>query len=341
MSATRLPPAQTAEPVPAPVRKRRPVWSRVLASPIAGTSVALIAVCGVLAAIAPDFATVGNVLNILLAASTLTVLACGLTVALIAGEIDLSVGSVEALTGSVAAVMIVTYGIPWPLAIVGGIAAGAAAGFVNGLFLTRFAVPSFVASLAMLSIASGAANLLTNGTSVFGLGSQFGFLGTGKVFGIPVPVLIAAVVAVVLAVTLRRTSFGLDVYAVGGNREAARLSGVGIASIKIKVLVLSGALAGLAGLIIAARLDSGSGTVGTQDLMAAIAAVVIGGTSLNGGVGSIGGSVVGALLIATIQNGLVLMNITAFWQQVAIGSLILIAALLERLSRLTLGGKPA
>ncbi|WP_158605587.1 ABC transporter permease [Amycolatopsis panacis] len=341
MSATRLPPARTAEPVPAPARKRRPVWSRVLASPIAGTSVALIAVCGVLAAIAPDFATVGNVLNILLAASTLTVLACGLTVALIAGEIDLSVGSVEALTGSVAAVMIVTYGIPWPLAIVGGIAVGAAAGFVNGLFLTRFAVPSFVASLAMLSIASGAANLLTNGTSVFGLGSQFGFLGTGKVFGIPVPVLIAAVVALVLAVTLRRTSFGLDVYAVGGNREAARLSGVSIASIKIKVLVLSGALAGLAGLIIAARLDSGSGTVGTQDLMAAIAAVVIGGTSLNGGVGSIGGSVVGALLIATIQNGLVLMNITAFWQQVAIGSLILIAALLERLSRLTIGGKPA
>lgn len=341
MSATRLPPARTAEPVPVPARKRRPIWSRVLASPIAGTSVALIAVCGVLAAIAPDFATVGNVLNILLAASTLTVLACGLTVALIAGEIDLSVGSVEALTGSVAAVMIVTYGIPWPLAIVGGIAVGAAAGFVNGLFLTRFAVPSFVASLAMLSVASGAANLLTNGTSVFGLGSQFGFLGTGKVFGIPVPVLIAAVVALVLAVTLRRTSFGLDVYAVGGNREAARLSGVSIASIKIKVLVLSGALAGLAGLIIAARLDSGSGTVGTQDLMAAIAAVVIGGTSLNGGVGSIGGSVVGALLIATIQNGLVLMNITAFWQQVAIGSLILIAALLERLSRLTIGGKPA
>ncbi|WP_168587721.1 ABC transporter permease [Saccharopolyspora sp. ASAGF58] len=341
MSATQLPPTQSVESTSAPAQKRRPVWLRVVASPIAGTSMALIAVCCVLSAIAPDFATVGNVLNVLLAASTLTILACGLTVALIAGEIDLSVGSVEALTGSAAAVMIVAYGIPWPLAIVGGIAVGAATGLVNGIVATRFSVPSFVASLAMLSVASGAANLLTNGTSVFGLGSQFGYLGTGKVLSIPVPVVIAGVVALGLAVTLRKTTFGLDVYAVGGNREAARLSGVSISSVKVRVLVLSGALAGLAGLIIAARLDSGSGTVGTQDLMAAIAAVVIGGTSLNGGIGSIGGSVVGALLIATIQNGLVLMDITAFWQQVAIGSLILIAALLERLSKLTIGGKPA
>lgn len=341
MSTTQSPPSSGPDLVARQAHVRRPWWVRATSSPIAGTAVALVAICCVLAAIAPDFATVGNVLNILLAASTLTILACGLTVALIAGEIDLSVGSVEALTGSVAAVMMVTYGIPWPLAVIGGIAVGAVAGLVNGIFAVKFAVPSFVASLAMLSIASGAANLLTNGTSVFGLGAQFGFIGTGKVAGIPVPVIIAAVVAIVLAIALRKTTFGLDVYAVGGNAEAARLSGVNIAKIKVRVLVLSGALAGLAGLIIAARLDSGSGTVGTQDLMAAIAAVVIGGTSLNGGIGSIGGSVIGALLIATIQNGLVLMDITAFWQQVAIGSLILIAALLERLSKLTTGGKIA
>lgn len=341
MSTTQLPPSQGPGLALPGALTRRPLWARAASSPITGTATALVAICCVLGAIAPDFATVSNVLNILLAASPLTILACGLTVALIAGEIDLSVGSVEALTGSVAAILMVTYGVPWPLAVCGGIAVGAAAGFVNGIFATKFAVPSFVASLAMLSIASGAANLLTNGTSVFGLGEQFGFIGTGKIAGVPVPVIIASAVAVVLAVVLRRTTFGLDVYAVGGNAEAARLSGVNIAKIKVRVLVLSGALAGIAGLIIAARLDSGSGTVGTQDLMAAIAAVVIGGTSLNGGVGSIGGSVIGALLIATIQNGLVLMDITAFWQQVAIGSLILIAALLERISKLTTGGKIA
>jgi ribose transport system permease protein len=314
---------------------------RIIASPVAGTAAAFALICLVLTFIAPDFATVGNVLNVLLAASTLTIVACGLTVALIAGEIDLSVGSVEALTGSVAAVMIVTYGVPWPLAIIGGIFTGAVVGLVNGVFAARFSVPSFVSSLAMLSIAGGAASLLTNGTSVFGLGPQFATIGTGRVASIPVPVIIAAVVAIVLSLVLRRTSFGLDVYAVGGNAEAARLSGVNVASVRTRVLIMSGALAGLAGLIIASRLDSGSGTVGTQDLMAAIAAVVIGGTSLNGGVGSIGGSVIGALLIATIQNGLVLLDITAFWQQVAIGSLILIAALLERLSKLTTGGKSA
>jgi Ribose/xylose/arabinose/galactoside ABC-type transport systems, permease components len=307
-------------------------------SSVGGTAAALIIIWIGLTVAAPNFATVSNLLNIFLAASTLAIIAGGLTLALIAGEIDLSLGSVEALAGSLAAVLIVTWGLPWPLALVVGVLAGAAVGGVNAIFTSKFGVPSFVASLAMLGVAGGAAYLLTQGTSVFGLGPEFGAIGQGGVLGIPVPVLIAAVVLAVLAVLLHRTSFGLNVFAVGGNREAARLSGVNVRRTKAIVLVLSGSLAGVAGIILASRLDAGSGTVGGADLMAAIAAVVIGGTSLNGGVGSIAGTLVGAVLIASIQNGLVLLNVTAFWQQVAIGSLILVAALLDRISKISTKG---
>lgn len=298
-----------------------------------GTALAVLLVWSGLALLAPRFLTVPNFLNIFLAASTLSIIAAGMTLVLIAGEIDLSVGSAEALTGSVAAVVLVQYGAPWPVAILAGIGAGAIIGFVNGLFTTRLRVPSFVVTLAMLSVASGGALLLTQGTSVFGLGPEFGFIGQGHIGILPTPVIIAAAVLIVLEFVLRRTTFGLNLYASGGNAEAARLSGVDIKATKMRVLIVSGALAGLAGVIIASRLDAGSGTVGSADLLASIAAVVIGGTSLSGGVGRISGTLLGALLITSIQNGLVLMDVTAFWQQVAIGSLILVAALLDQLAR--------
>ncbi|WP_432974751.1 ABC transporter permease [Dactylosporangium sp. CA-233914] len=332
-------PAIARAPAAPPGRAMRIL--RLARSSVGGTTAALVIIWIGLALAAPNFATVSNLLNIFLAASTLAIIAGGLTLALIAGEIDLSLGSVEALAGSLAAVLIVSWHLPWPLALVVGVLAGAAVGGVNAFFATRMGVPSFVASLAMLGVAGGAAYLLTQGTSVFGLGPQFGAIGQGTVLGIPVPVLIAVTVLAVLAVLLHRTTFGLNIYAVGGNAEAARLSGVNVRRTKAAALVLSGGLAGVAGIILASRLDAGSGTVGSADLMAAVAAVVIGGTSLNGGVGSIAGTVVGAVLIASIQNGLVLLNVTAFWQQVAIGSLILVAALLDRLSKIRTRGVTA
>ncbi|MEO3861508.1 ABC transporter permease [Acrocarpospora sp. B8E8] len=339
MKTQQAPGAHTRAPAPPAGRAGRIL--RGARSSVGGTAAALIIIWIGLTAAAPSFATVSNLLNIFLAASTLAIIAGGLTLALIAGEIDLSLGSVEALAGSLAAVLIVTAGLPWPLALVLGVLAGAAAGGVNAFFTSKLGVPSFVTSLAMLSVAGGAAYLLTQGTSVFGLGPQFGAIGQGSLFGVPAPVLIAVVILAVLAFVLQRTSFGLNIYAVGGNPEAARLSGVNVRRTKAVVLVLSGSLAGVAGIILASRLDAGSGTVGAADLMAAIAAVVIGGTSLNGGVGSIAGTVVGTVLIASIQNGLVLLNVTAFWQQVAIGSLILIAALLDRLSKISTKGVTA
>ena len=209
----------------------------------------------------------------------------------------------------------------------------AAVGTVNGWFTTRLGMPSFVATLAMLGIARGIALLITQGSPIYGLPDAIAWLGQGDIWIMPVPILLAALILAALHFALPRTRFGLNVYAVGGNPEAARLSGVDVAGVKMAVLVLSAVLASIGGLILAARLNAGSGTVGADLLLDAIAAVVIGGTSLLGGVGRITGTVLGVLLIASIRNGLVLLNVSAFWQQVAIGALILLAVSVDYLAK--------
>ena len=265
----------------------------------------------------PYFLTFDNAVNVLLNAAPLALIAGGMTLTLIAAEIDLSVGSVVALVGSLAALLSVNFGAPWPIVLIGAIGAGAVVGVVNGWFTTRLGMPSFVATLAMLGIARGVALLITQ----------------GKLWIVPVPIVLAALILAALHFALSRTRFGLNVYAVGGNPEAARLSGVDVPGVKMAVLVLSAVLASVGGLILAARLNAGSGTVGADLLLDAIAAVVIGGTSLLGGVGRITGTVLGVLLIASIRNGLVLLNVSAFWQQVAIGGLILLAVSVDYLAK--------
>lgn len=281
----------------------------------------------------PHFLTFDNAVNVLLNAAPLALIAGGMTLALIAAEIDLSVGSVVALVGSLAALLSVNFGAPWPLVLLGAIAAGAAVGVINGWFTTRLGMPSFVATLAMLGIARGVALLVTQGKPIYGLPDAVAWLGQGDLWIVPVPVVLAALILAALHFALSRTRFGLNVYAVGGNPEAARLSGVDVPGVKMAVLVLSAVLASIGGLILAARLNAGSGTVGADLLLDAIAAVVIGGTSLLGGVGRITGTVLGVLLIASIRNGLVLLNVSAFWQQVAIGALILLAVSVDYLAK--------
>ena len=281
----------------------------------------------------PHFLTFDNAVNVLLNAAPLALIAGGMTLALIAAEIDLSVGSVVALIGSLAALLSVNFGVPWPLVVLAALAAGGLVGLINGWFTTRLGMPSFVATLAMLGIARGVALLITQGQPIYGLPDQIAWLGQGEIWIVPVPIIIAAVILAAMHFALSRTRFGLNVYAVGGNPEAARLSGVGIAGVKMGVLVLSSVLASVGGLILAARLNAGSGTVGADLLLDAIAAVVIGGTSLLGGVGRITGTVLGVLLIASIRNGLVLLNVSAFWQQVAIGALILLAVSVDYLAK--------
>jgi ribose/xylose/arabinose/galactoside ABC-type transport system permease subunit len=285
----------------------------------------------------PHFLTFDNAMNVLLNAAPLAMIAGGMTLALIAAEIDLSVGSVVALVGSLAALLSVKIGVPWPLVLLGALAAGGAVGVVNGWFTTRLGMPSFVATLAMLGIARGLALLVTQGQPIYGLPDAIAWLGQGELWIVPVPIIIAALILAALHFALTRTRFGLNVYAVGGNPEAARLSGVGVPGVKMAVLVLSALLASVGGLILAARLNAGSGTVGADLLLDAIAAVVIGGTSLLGGVGRVTGTVLGVLLIASIRNGLVLLNVSAFWQQVAIGALILLAVSVDYLAK----GRPA
>jgi ribose/xylose/arabinose/galactoside ABC-type transport system permease subunit len=281
----------------------------------------------------PHFLTFDNAVNVLLNAAPLALIAGGMTLALIAAEIDLSVGSVVALVGSLAALLSVNFGAPWPLVLLGAIAAGAAVGVINGWFTTRLGMPSFVATLAMLGIARGVALLITQGKPIYGLPDAVAWLGQGELWVVPVPIVLAGLILAALHFALSRTRFGLNVYAVGGNPEAARLSGVDVPGVKMAVLVLSAVLASVGGLILAARLNAGSGTVGADLLLDAIAAVVIGGTSLLGGVGRITGTVLGVLLIASIRNGLVLLNVSAFWQQVAIGALILLAVSVDYLAK--------
>jgi ribose/xylose/arabinose/galactoside ABC-type transport system permease subunit len=281
----------------------------------------------------PYFLTFDNAVNVLLNAAPLALIAGGMTLTLIAAEIDLSVGSVVALVGSLAALLSVNFGAPWPIVLIGAIGAGAVVGLVNGWFTTRLGMPSFVATLAMLGIARGVALLITQGKPIYGLPDTIAWLGQGELWIVPVPIVLAALILAALHFALSRTRFGLNVYAVGGNPEAARLSGVDVPGVKMAVLVLSAVLASVGGLILAARLNAGSGTVGADLLLDAIAAVVIGGTSLLGGVGRITGTVLGVLLIASIRNGLVLLNVSAFWQQVAIGGLILLAVSVDYLAK--------
>ena len=279
------------------------------------------------------FLTVDNVTNILLQSVPLALIAGGMTLNLVAAEIDLSVGSVVALISAVAAFSMVNLHQPWPVAILAALCVGVCTGFVNAWFTTAIGVPSFVVTLAMMGIARGAALLVTHGEAIVGLPASFDYIGQGRLVFVPVAVLIAAFILALLHFTLTQTKFGLDVYAVGGNVEAARIAGVNVRHIKSAVLVLSAVLASVAGLVLGARLDAGSGSIGYDLLLDSIAAVVIGGTSLLGGVGRISGTVLGVLMISSIRNGLVLLNVSDFWQEIAIGVVILLAVAADHLAK--------
>lgn len=279
----------------------------------------------------PYFFTEQNILNILLQSSTVGILAAGITVALIAGEIDISVASVQALAATVAATVIITDGHPVFIGIIAGLFVAVVAGAVSGYTTIYGRVPSFIVTLAMLGIAQGSALLVTGGQAIGEFPHAYTVLGQGKIGPIPVPVVIAGIVFLVLHLLLSQTTFGLNVYAVGGSRDAARLAGLRVRATVMSVFLLSGLLAGIAGIILSARLDAAHGSFGSTDLLDAVAAVVIGGTSLFGGSGSVIGTLGGVLIISTIRNGLILLNVEPFWTQVVVGIVILGAVLLDQL----------
>ncbi|MCC7336506.1 MAG: ribose ABC transporter permease [Pirellulaceae bacterium] len=287
------------------------------------------------------FLTTANGWNIMRQISVNVCLSIGMTMIIIAGGIDLSVGSILALAGAITAGLIKTpLAIPWlgielEFTVGGGILAGLAVGmflgWFNGQMITRVRIPPFVATLGMLSIARGLTMLWTKGFPITGLGSTFAIIGTSSFLGAPVPVWIAALLAVAFMVVTNKTRFGRYIYAVGGNEQAARLSGLNVDRIKLWIYTLAGGLSAVAGLIVTSRLDSAQPNAGTGYELDSIAAVVIGGTSLSGGRGSIWGTVVGCLIIGVLNSGLVLLNVSPFWQQVVKGVVILVAVAIDRL----------
>ncbi len=296
----------------------------------------------VLSLLSDRFLTPDNGWNILRQISVNLCLSVGMTLVILSGGIDLSVGAILGLAGAVAA-GVLKHGLAVPGtelwleftpsgAILTGIAVGGAAGWANGFAITRFSLPPFVATLGMLSIARGLTMLWTGGFPITGLGDSFGDLGTGAFLGMPLPVWIMLALTALFVVVTKRTRFGRHLYAVGGNERAARLTGLNVGRIKLAVYTLAGALAGVAGLIVTARLDSAQPNAGLGYELDAIAAVVIGGTSLSGGRGSVTGTVLGCLIIGVLNNGLFLLNVSPFWQQVIKGVVILIAVALDRMS---------
>jgi ribose transport system permease protein len=261
---------------------------------------------------------------------------------ILTGGIDLSVGSVLALSGAVAAGLLKN-GIELPVfnvliqftllgAVLGGLVVGLVLGLFNGTMITRFRVPPFVATLGMLSIGRGLTMLWTHGFPIAGLGESFGVIGTGTFLRMPMPVWISAALVALFVLNTRKTRFGRHIYAVGGNERAARLSGLRIERIKLAVYTLCGGLSAVGGLILTSRLDSAQPTAGIGYELDSIAAVVIGGTSLSGGRGGILGTVLGCLIIGVLNNGLFLLNVSPFWQQVIKGFVILIAVVIDRMS---------
>lgn len=286
------------------------------------------------------FLSADNGWNILRQISVNLCLSIGMTLIILSGGIDLSVGAILALSGAIAA-GVLKNGIAIPMfdtliqftlagAIICGIAVGLLLGWFNGFVITQFKIPPFVATLGMFSIARGLTMLWTGGFPITGLGDGFAFLGTGAFLGIPMPVWITlGLVAIFVVVTLK-TRFGRYLYAVGGNERASLLTGLRVNNIKIWVYTLGGGLAGIAGLLVTARLDSAQPNAGLGYELDAIAAVVIGGTSLSGGRGTIMGTVLGCLIIGVLNNGLFLLNVSPFWQQVIKGVVILAAVAIDR-----------
>lgn len=323
---------QTDAAAPSAMDRARSILSGALSG--SGPLLGLLALSVVLAIMAPNFLTVGNLFNVFQQITVLAVLALGGTAVIITKGIDLSVGSVLGLGAVVAGWTFTVAGLPMGVAIIAGIAVGALAGLINGLLITYGRLPPFVATLAMLSVARGLALIITDGRPITGYPEWFRWFATFQVFGVvPVSVLIVAVMFVVGSLYLRYRPTGRALYAIGGNEEVARLSGIDVRRAKLKVYTAAGALAAVGGLFLTARLNSAQPTAGTTLELDVIAAVVIGGASLNGGSGRLSGTLVGALIIGVVRNGLNLLGVSSFWQQIVIGGVIAIAVMTDTLRK--------
>lgn len=280
--------------------------------------------------LSPYFLSVSNFLNILLATSTIGVLAIGATFVIGSGGLDLSLGSVMGLAGVVGAWLGVEAGLPAWLCVIGCLATGTAAGWVNGQLVTRAMVPAFIVTLGMLGVARGLALVISGGRVIYGLPDALVYLGQGRPFGVPMPVFLFLGTALIAHYLLAYTRFGRHTLAIGDNDNAARAAGIRIEVHRVRLYMLAGLMSGLAGMLFMARVNSGDPTAGLNYELTAITAAIIGGTNLFGGRGSILGTMVGALIMGVLQNGLNLLAVQSYYQQMAIGAVLVMAVFIDQ-----------
>lgn len=284
------------------------------------------------------FHTISNVFTLLLNVSVVGFLALGQTFVLLTGGIDLSTGSVVAMTNVLAAAFMQS-GLPWPVAVILSIAAGMCIGLINGILVDRVGLPPFIATFGTLGIAESIPQIITGANSIDISNTAFGFIGGGKLLGIPFAVILLVVFAVISALFLARTAMGVHIYATSGNRNAARLAGVSVTRVTIFVYVASSIAASIGGLIDASRLMVGYPFAGTgNSLFFSIAAAVVGGVSLFGGTGTVLGAMIGAVLIGIVSNGLNVLDVSSYWQPLVIGVIILLGVALDTLRARRAGG---
>jgi len=298
----------------------------------AGTLIGLFIIVVTFSLLSPVFWTLPNLLNILQQSSINAIIALGMTLVIISGGIDLSVGPTAALSAVLGATLMVA-GVPVPLAVMATLGVGALCGVFSGTLVAYAGLQPFIVTLGGLSLFRALALIFTNGNPIFGIPMEFRNLINSTVFGVPTPIVVVVVIAVFLWVVMNKTPLGEYILAVGGNEEAARVAGVPVKRTKVTVFVISGVLASLAALILIARLGAAEPTIGNLWELDAIAAAAIGGASLMGGKGSIIGTLIGAVILGALRNGLTLLNIQAFYQLLATGLIIIIAMLIDRATR--------
>ncbi len=304
-------------------------WAtRLIQNEQAGLLLALVALCVILSILSPVFFTALNIKNVLRDAALVAIAGIGMVMVILLGEIDLSVGSTQAVAGIIAVAVLNAYDSVM-LALGAALVAGAFVGLINGLLITRAHINSLIATLGMMAILRGSAMVSTGAVSLQGTVDSFVDVGTGHWGPLPIPVVIAAVLLGLFLYVLHYTTFGRYIYAIGGNPQAARLSGLPVEGTRIAVFVLAGALAALSAFILASRLNSGQPNAGLGFELQVIAAVILGGISLTGGVGTLAGALIGILMLTVLSNGLVLLNVSSFYHDIARGFVIILAVYLD------------
>jgi len=301
-----------------------------LQSAEAGAFLAVIILGIVLTTASPQFLTVSNLTFVARGFSFIAIASLGVGLVIITGGIDLSVGSIMGLSGVIAA-FLSSHGFGTVLSLSGALLVGVIMGFLNGILVAKAKLAPFIVTLGMLSIGRGLVYVVTGGWPMQGLTKPILFLGQGFFLGLPLPVWIMIVLLIIMQIILRYTAFGWYVYSIGGNDEATRLSGVFVDRIKIGVYVISGFFASIGGIVLTARLGVGETTAGNGYELNVIAALVLGGVSLSGGMGSAVSALFGAALMGILRNGLVLLGVSSFWQQISIGTVIILAALFDQI----------